>query len=632
MYFCIIMTPEQVLKKYWGYEAFRPMQREIVDSALEGRDTLALLPTGGGKSVCFQVPALMTEGLALVITPLIALMKDQVQHLRERGVRALAIHAGMTRREVDTALNNAAYGDFKFLYLSPERLSTNLFKSYLPILHISYIVVDEAHCISQWGYDFRPDYLSIGTLRDEVDAPVIALTATATPDVAEDIMEKLRFKGKNLLKGSFRRDNLSYIVRRCEDKLGQLAGICRGVDGSGIVYMQSRRGCEEIASFLKGEGISASFYHAGLGTATRSERQEKWRRGEIRVMVSTNAFGMGIDKSDVRFVVHNTLPDSPEAYFQEAGRGGRDGKPSYAVLLWNGNDLRRLKQIAATSFPSLDYIADIYQKVHIFFQVPYETGEGRQLKFNLEEFCKRFSLSRASAYYAVRYLERSDHWTLTEDLDIRTRVQIVVERRNLYGVEFPDSRMVVILEALMRSYDGIFSWPHAVDEEFLAAKVDCTVSQLRQLLYGLALEHLIKYIPADHADVITLHHGRIRPGNLTLEPERYKMLKENFERRLEAMTAYVQDDVVCRQGFLLDYFGEKDAAPCGRCDRCREHRHVPDRDTEAALREWIASRRGRYTLKDLRDAFENPSRAMDANYLTRLRELIDRGAVPAPQP
>ena len=622
------MTPEQVLKKYWGYDGFRPMQREIVDSALAGKDTLALLPTGGGKSVCFQVPALMSTGTALVVTPLIALMKDQVQNLRDRGVRALAIHAGMTRREVDTALNNAAYGDFKFLYLSPERLGTQLFQSYLPILKISYIVVDEAHCISQWGYDFRPDYLAIGELRAQVDAPVIALTATATPQVADDIMEKLCFKEKNLLKGSFQRPNLSYIVRRCDDKVGQLAGICKGVDGSGIVYVRSRKGCEETAAFLRSEGVSASFYHAGLGTNSRSERQEKWKKGEIRVMVSTNAFGMGIDKSDVRFVVHADLPDSPEAYFQEAGRAGRDGKPSYAVLLWNASDLRRLKQIAAASFPSLEYIADIYQKVHVFFQVPYETGEGRQLKFDLAAFAAQFRLSRSSAWYAIRYLERAGHWTLTEDLDIRTRVQIIADRKVLNDIELPDFRMGVILEALMRSYDGIFSWPHTVDEEYLAGKADCTVPALRQLLYGLALEHIIKYIPADHADVITLHHERIRPGNLDVQPARYKMLKEKFDERIAAMKEYVEEEDTCRQSFLLDYFGEKDADPCGRCDICRARRQNPA-VTAASLKSWIDARRGRYALKELRDAFEHPGTA-SGEYLSLLREMIDSGVVPPP--
>ena len=373
------MEPIAVLEKYWGYGAFRPMQEGIIRSALEGRDVLAILPTGGGKSVCFQVPALMREGVALVITPLIALMKDQVRQLGERGIKALAVHSGMGRHEVDLALNNAAYGDFKFLYLSPERLSTFLFRSYLSVLKISYIVVDEAHCISQWGYDFRPDYLRMGEMRELVDAPVIALTATATARVADDIQEKLRFRAPHVIRSGFERPNLSYIVRACEDKSGQILGVCTGVSGSGIVYVRARRKAEEIAAFLRDKGVSASFYHAGLGAQTRSLRQEEWRSGKIRVMVCTNAFGMGIDKPDVRFVVHADLPESPEAYFQEAGRAGRDGAPAYAVLLWNGMDLRRLRQIEAASFPSPETIEDIYHKVHIFYEIPYGAGEGRPL-------------------------------------------------------------------------------------------------------------------------------------------------------------------------------------------------------------------------------------------------------------
>lgn len=361
------------------------MQEEIISAALGGEDVLAILPTGGGKSVCFQVPALMRPGIALVITPLVALMKDQVQNLEERGVKAMAVYAGMNRREVDTAFNNAAYGDFKFLYVSPERLGTTLFQSYLEVMDISYIVVDEAHCISQWGYDFRPDYLQIARIRKLVDAPVIALTATATPSVAEDIMEKLARPGTpseiernrkafKLLKSGFERPNISYVVRRCEDKTGQLLNICRGVGGSGIVYMRNRSGCEETAAMLEANGVSASFYHAGLDAATRTARQHAWKTGSIRVMVCTNAFGMGIDKPDVRFVVHLGLADSLEAYFQEAGRAGRDGGRSYAVLLWNRHDTRRSDQILRLSFPPLDYMEDIYQKLHVFNNIPYEGG------------------------------------------------------------------------------------------------------------------------------------------------------------------------------------------------------------------------------------------------------------------
>ena len=391
------MRPIDILKEYWGYDSFRPRQEEIVNAALEGKDVLAILPTGGGKSVCFQVPAMIREGIALVVTPLIALMKDQVQNLNERGIKALCVNAGMGRREVELTLNNAAYGDFKFLYVSPERLGTRLFRDYVREMNVSYIVVDEAHCISQWGYDFRPDYLQIGRLREIVDAPVIALTATATPQVAEDIMNRLGFEERTLIKSGFERPNLSYIVRKCEDKLGQLLSVCSNVAGTGIVYVRNRKKTEELSAFLAANGISSSYYHAGLGTDSRTDRQEKWKSDKIRVMVCTNAFGMGIDKPDVRFVVHFDVPDSPEAYFQEAGRGGRDGKRSFAVLLWNSTDIKRLRQIASVSFPSLEYIEDIYHKVHTFFDIPYDAGEGRQLKFNLEDFCCRYGLQRASA-------------------------------------------------------------------------------------------------------------------------------------------------------------------------------------------------------------------------------------------
>ena len=375
------MSPSEVLKEYWGYDGFRPMQEEIITAALEGKDVLAIMPTGGGKSICFQVPGLMRDGITLVVTPLIALMKDQVQNLNDRGVRALAIHAGMSRHEVDLALNNAAYGDYKFLYLSPERLGTQLFRSYIDVLDVSFIVVDEAHCISQWGYDFRPDYLRIGELRERIDAPVIAVTATATPSVAQDIMERLGFKEMLLLKSGFERPNLSYIVRQVEDKYSQILNVCNGVPGTGIVYARNRRKCEELSAFLRAQGVSASFYHAGLGGQARAERQAAWKSGAVRVMVCTNAFGMGIDKPDVRFVVHYDLPESPEAYFQEAGRAGRDGKRSFAVQLWNSVDVRRAKQIEDVSFPSLEYIEDVYQKLHAFFEIPYDTGMGRQLKF-----------------------------------------------------------------------------------------------------------------------------------------------------------------------------------------------------------------------------------------------------------
>ncbi len=617
------MTPKDTLRTYWGYDSFRPMQEEIISNALEGRDVLAILPTGGGKSVCFQVPALMKDGLAIVVTPLIALMKDQVQNLKDRGIRAMAIHAGMTRREVDLALNNAAYGDYKFLYLSPERLKTRLFQSYLDVLNINYIVVDEAHCISQWGYDFRPDYLEIGQIRKRIDAPVIALTATATPLVAEDIMERLAFKEKLLLKSGFLRPNLSYIVRKTQDKVGQIRSICDGVPGTGIVYVRSRRKAEEMSASLRSAGVSASFYHAGLGAVTRATRQEEWKTGKTRVMVCTNAFGMGIDKPDVRFVVHADLPDSPEAYFQEAGRAGRDGKPSYAVLLWNGTDISRLKQIEQVSFPSLEYIEDIYQKLHIFYEIPYEAGEGRMLKFDIREFCKRFGLQQAPAWYAIKYIEREGHWSMAEDADIPTRVKIDIDRTALYSTDLPDPEMPHVLEALMRLYTGIFSYPVSIDEEAVAAKSGVTVPALRQLLYGLSINHVIRYIPSDHATIISLAHGRLMKGNVKLSPERYRLLRSTFHERTQTITDYVEEEDECRSQFLLRYFGEDGSSLCGKCDICRAGAAKP-KDLRERLQEWISRRDGKYTLRDIRSSFGTA----EDSYLEVLRDMIDKGEVP----
>ncbi len=634
------MKPVEVLKEYWGYDAFRPMQEEIIGAALEGKDVLAILPTGGGKSVCFQVPGLMAEGLTIVVTPLIALMKDQVQNLENRGVRALAIHAGMSRHEVDLALNNAAYGEYKFLYLSPERVGTRLFQSYLDVLNVSYIVVDEAHCISQWGYDFRPDYLKIGFLRERLDAPVIALTATATPEVAEDIMDKLAFKEKLVLRSGFERPNLSYIVRHVEDKNSQIVNICRGVPGSGIVYARNRRKCEELTSVLKSQGISAEFYHAGLGQKSRAERQAAWKEGKIQVMVCTNAFGMGIDKPDVRFVAHYDLPDSPEAYFQEAGRAGRDGKRSYALLLWNGIDERRLSQIESVSFPSLEYIEDVYQKLHAFFEIPYDAGMGRQLRLSLEDFCRAYGLQRAPVYHSLKYLERSGHLTYSEEIDIPTKVRISVDRKALYDIDLPSQDMSSLLEVLMRTYTGIFAFVQPIDEEYVAGRLGTTIPRLRQLLYSLSLEHVINYVPAAHSDVVFLHHDRLRPGNIDLMPERFAMLQDNYHRRSQAMLEYASQTAECRSRFLLRYFGQSDSRDCGTCDVCRS-RMVPvasetspgeavesrDLATEA-IKSFIESKGGVYSLKDVVAEFGNPASGIAEDYLEVLRELIDDGVVP----
>lgn len=624
------MKAIDVLEKYWGYTAFRNMQEEIVDAAVENRDVLAILPTGGGKSVCFQVPALMKEGIAIVITPLIALMKDQVQNLNDRGIKALAVHMGMSRGEIETALNNAAYGDFKFLYLSPERLSTPLFRNWLTEMNVSYIVVDEAHCISQWGYDFRPDYLKIAEIRKSCDAPVIALTATATPAVADDIMERLGFREKLLLKSGFERPNLSYIVRNREDKLGQLLNICRSVAGTGIVYVRNRKKCEELAAFLTNSGLSASYYHAGLSHQTRTARQEDWKSGKTRIMVCTNAFGMGIDKPDVRFVIHFEMPECPEAYFQEAGRAGRDGKRSYAVLLWNNTDTRKLKQIANTSFPDIGYIEDIYQKVHVFSGIPYESGAGREIKFDIMDFCRRFRLNSSSAYNAMKYIEREGHWVFMEDADIQARVKIIPSREELYDIIIPDMKQQTVLENIMRSYSGLFSYPVRIDEDYISSRSSVSIPELRQILYALSLEHIIRYIPADHSSVLYLKEDRLRPKNVHLSPERLDKLKASWTERMDAMTGYASENDVCRSRYLLQYFGQSDSGDCGTCDVCRKRK---DREKASGTKEALTSyiikeKEGDYTLEDINVTFGSPGSEQADNYLALLRTLIDDGTVP----
>ena len=611
--------PVQVLQEFWGYESFRPLQEQIINSVLEGNDTLALMPTGGGKSICFQVPQLMKEGLALVISPLVALMKDQVQNLADRGIKAISIHSGMSRREVDIALNNAAYDEqVKFLYVSPERLATNLFSSYLNVLPISTIVVDEAHCISQWGYDFRPDYLQIGQIRERVDAPVLALTATATPQVCEDIMDKLAFRDRVLFKSDFERANLNYIVRESADKMGQLLSVCRGVPGTGIVYMRNRAKCEEMAAALKAAGISADFYHAGLQSISRSERQQDWKSGKTRVMVCTNAFGMGIDKPDVRFVVHLDIPDSPEAYFQEAGRAGRDGKTAYAVLVYNRQDISRLNQMVDLSFPPLDYVEDIYQKIHIFYEIPYEHGEGRELKFHLEDFCRQFSLQRAKTHYAVQYLDRIGQISYSEDVEIPTRVKIIPDRQALYSIELPNPQMVSLLELLMRNYTGIFSYAVPVDEQSLGRSLGLSVPQLRVLLYETSLEHVIKYIPCDVSTVVFLRHPRLRPGDVDLKPLYYKRLREAAQERAAQMEQYCTSTDECRSARLIRYFGQEEVRDCGVCDVCRARKGR----ARTTIREWMGEHPD-WTEQELFDFLKDPASGLSPSDVEIARDLID---------
>jgi ATP-dependent DNA helicase RecQ len=437
-----------------------------------------------------------------------------------------------------------------------------------------------------------------------------------------------------LIKSGFERPNLSYIVRRTEDKTVQLLSICSNVAGTGIVYVRSRRKTEELAAFLNSNGIASSFYHAGLGADSRADRQEQWKKDKIRVMVCTNAFGMGIDKPDVRFVVHFDVPDSPEAYFQEAGRGGRDGKRSFAVLLWNATDIKRMHQIASVSFPSLEYIEDIYHKVHIFYEIPYDTGAGRQLKFDLDAFCRHFHLQRQAAYYAMVYIERTGHWTLSEDVDISTKIQIVVDRNDLYDIDLPDPKMTSVLEVLMRRYTGLFSYPVPIDEDYVASKVGLPVPMFRQLLYKMSLEHVIKYIPSDHATVLFLHHERLRPKNVHLDPERYDLLKNASLGRMQKMIDFVREEDVCRSAYLLEYFGQDESPDCGNCDVCRsaKSKTAGHEDTAAQLKYFINEEKaGRYSIDDVTLKFASAADSVSDDFMPVLRRLIDEGIVPPPK-
>lgn len=564
------------MKKYWGYTTFRPKQEEIISSALDGKDVLAILPTGGGKSLCFQLPAMMRDGLAVVVSPLISLIRDQVQNLRARGIKALAVHSGMTRREIDITLDNAVYGDYKFLYLSPERLRTEIFRKRVQKMQVNFLVVDEAHCISQWGYDFRPDYLQIADIRELLPGvPVIALTATATPQVAKDIEDKLHFPEDNIICSGFERPNLSYIVRKTEDKFGTLLSVCRSVQGSGIVYVRERKAARDVASFLCSQGESAGFYHAGLSKEERSSIQEKWKRGDLRVIAATNAFGMGIDKPDVRFVCHFDVPEAVESYYQEAGRAGRDGLRSWAVLLWNKSDIRRLESIYQTTFPGLDYMADIYQKMYKFFNIAYEDGAGAVYKFNLMEFVRRYKLGAAMAYNAIKYIETVGYWSVTDEIDNPTRITFTVSRDDLYRIQLRDPSLDTFVKALMRIYPGLFSHMVSIDEDYIARVIQQPSRVVRLKLLQLSRAGVLRYIPRARSPLICFSGERLTPGNLYLSEKNYEQRKRLFKERLDAMYTYISPvsdrsaaQSACRSRRLSAYFDQEQCRPCGICDLC----------------------------------------------------------------
>ncbi len=569
------MEIHNILVKYWGYSSFRPMQEDIIQSVLDGRDTLALLPTGGGKSICFQVPALAMEGICVVISPLIALMKDQVENLKDRGIKAAAVHSGMHPREIDIAINNSVFGDLKFLYVSPERLKSPSFRQNLSSMNVCLLAVDEAHCISQWGYDFRPPYLNIAEIRPLInDAPVLALTATATNEVIVDIQEKLEFKEKNVLRKSFERKNLSYVVFHEEDKGGRLLKIVGNVKGSGIVYVRNRRKCREVSDFLNKNGIKATFYHAGLEARTREYRQDEWMKDKKPVMVATNAFGMGIDKPSVRFVVHFDLPDSTEAYFQEAGRAGRDGKRAYAVQLYEEADIRNAKQNLAISFPEAEVIRSIYNAIGNYYQIPLGGGKDLQFDFDLQDFSTRYRMNTANVFSALKILEKEGYILLGSELENPSKIMFSIEHNELYTFQVENPGYDPFIKLLLRSYGGIFTEFVRINEKELAKRADTTDEKIRSALTKMQKMRLLIYIPATSSPQLLMVSDRIDSKAMNFSGENYNKRKKAALKRMQSVLDYIQSSNHCRSQMLLKYFGETGAQRCGLCDVCLDRNKI----------------------------------------------------------
>ncbi|WP_455064709.1 RecQ family ATP-dependent DNA helicase [Prevotella sp.] len=582
------MSYLDILHKYWGYPDFRGIQREIIESIGAGKDTLGLMPTGGGKSLTFQVPALVQEGVCIVITPLIALMKDQVEHLRHKGIVAAAIYSGMSRDAIVTTLENCIFGGVKLLYISPERISSDLFQIKLKHMKVSFITVDEAHCISQWGYDFRPSYLQIAVIRKLVpNIPILALTATATPDVIDDIQERLGFTEKNVFRMSFERKNLVYVVRQAEDKEAEMVHILQSIPKTAIVYCRSRKRTKEVAQLLMQYGISATWYHAGLEPAVKDQRQSEWQHDKVRVMVATNAFGMGIDKADVRVVVHMDCPSSLEAYFQEAGRAGRDGQKAYAVLLYNGHDNRTLQKRIEDTFPPKEYVQQVYEHLAYFYQIGVNSGEGCTFEFPIDKFCATFKHFPIRANAALILLQRAGYIDYEPNPDNNARVRFLLRRDDLYRLDSLSEKENDVVISLLRNYGGLFTDYGYVDESYIAQEAGLDRNQTYMVLVNLSKKRIIDFIPRKSIPLISYKRDRVDGSDVILDKSVYEERKEQFQKSINSVINYAQNDRVCRSRQLLYYFGEKKSVDCEQCDVCLSHTHHDNHDQQEEIKEKL---------------------------------------------
>lgn len=561
------------LRRWWGYDDFRAGQREVIEQVCSLRDTLALMPTGAGKSLLYQVPTMAREGLCVVITPLVALMKDQVDSLKRRGINAVAVHSGLSPRQIDIALDNCVYGDVKFLYVAPERLATEIFRARVSKMSVALIAVDEAHCISQWGYDFRPSYLRIAEIRRLVpDATVLALTASATPVVAEDIMRQLAFKESNIVRSDFSRPNISFAVRHTDDKREQLRRVLDNVAGSAIVYMRTREGCEKVCDYLREQGHSADYYHAGLAHTERALRQDEWQSGKVRIMVATNAFGMGIDKDAVRAVVHYDMCDSLEAYYQEAGRAGRDGKRSYAVLLVGSDERDKVRRRIDSDFPPIELIRRCYDDICSYLMVGYGEGSGATFGFDVYDFCAKRNMQVQVVRNCLKLLSQNGYMHLSDEEENSARLMFCISREELYDYRVRTEQMDGVLRAVLRLYEGVFSEFRPIDVQEIALHSGLTESQVGELLKTLWRSHIIRYVPRSHTPLITLWCDRVPERDVYIDPSTYHLRRDAAAERLEAMLRYAYAEEECRSQFIQSYFGQTDAKPCGVCDCCISRR------------------------------------------------------------